>query len=103
LGNALSDPDDAVFRQRRSEHWYLLGIGVDPRRQGQGIGSHLLQPVFHSADAAGYCCCLETPKASNVTFYRRHGFEVVSDTDPLDGGPHTWQMARPPRKVSVRL
>jgi ribosomal protein S18 acetylase RimI-like enzyme len=99
----LSDPDDVAFQQRRANHWYLLGIGVDPGRQGQGIGSHLLQPVFHKADAAGYYCCLETAKASNIPFYGYHGFEVVGELAPSDGGPRSWLMARPPRKVVVRL
>jgi GNAT superfamily N-acetyltransferase len=101
FGAVLTDPDDVLHR--RSDHWYLLGIGVDPRRQGQGIGSHLLQPALRQADTCGHYCCLETANASNVPFYRRHGFEVVVETGPSDLGPRTWQLARPPQKVNINV
>ncbi|MEO1431064.1 MAG: GNAT family N-acetyltransferase, partial [Cyanobacteria bacterium J06633_8] len=37
-------------------HWYLLGLGVSPDYQGQGIGGSLIQPILKQAD--------ETPKPS---------------------------------------
>ena len=80
-------------------HWYLIGMGVDPPYQGQGIGGALMQPVLRKADAAGLPCYLETQKSRNVPFYRRDGFEVVAETDAPDGGPHFWHMVRPPLTV----
>ena len=78
-------------------HWYLPTLGVDPPRQGQGVGSALIQPVLSRADAEGLLCYLETETAGNVAFYERHGFEVVVEDDMPDGGPHFWTMKREPQ------
>jgi len=77
-------------------HWYLPTLGVDPPRQGQGVGSALIQPVLSRADAEGLLCYLETETAGNVAFYERHGFEVVVEDDLPRGGPHFWTMKREP-------
>ena len=78
-------------------HWYLATLGVDPPRQGQGIGGALIQPVLARADAEGLLCYVETEKERNVRFYRRHGFEVVVEDDLPRGGPRFWTMKRKPR------
>ena len=97
-GAVLAHLDDLHHRMMPAPHWHLIGIGVDPPRQGQGIGGQLMQPVFARADAGQLPCYLETQKERNVPFYRRHGFDVVGETDPPRGGPHFWLMARPPRE-----
>ncbi len=78
-------------------HWYLATLGVVPARQGRGIGSALIQPVLARADAEGLRCYVETEKERNVRFYRRHGFEVVVESDVPNGGPHMWTMKREPQ------
>jgi ribosomal protein S18 acetylase RimI-like enzyme len=78
-------------------HWYLPTLGVDPPRQGQGIGGALLQPVLARADAEGLWCYLETEKEKNLPFYQRHGFEVAAEGDLPKGGPHFWTMSRKPQ------
>jgi|CXWL01.1.fsa_nt_gi GNAT superfamily N-acetyltransferase len=78
-------------------HHYLMVLGVDPPRQGRGIGSALMAPVLARADASGVPCYLETQKEINVTLYRKHGFEVVVEDDVPKGGPRYWTMKRPPR------
>ncbi len=80
-----------------SRHWYLPTLGVDPLSQGRGVGGALLQPVLARADAEGLFCYLETEKEINVTFYRRHGFEVVVEDDFPNGGIHFWTMRRHPQ------
>ena len=78
-------------------HWYLMVLGVDPPRQGQGVGGALLRPILARADADKLPCYLETQKSINVPFYQRHGFEVVVEDDISGGGPHYWTMKRMPR------
>ena len=78
-------------------HNYLMVLGVDPPRQGQGIGSALMGPVLARADAAGQTCYLETNKEINVKLYSKHGFEVKYDGILLDDGPRLWTMKRQPR------
>jgi ribosomal protein S18 acetylase RimI-like enzyme len=80
-----------------ARHWYLPTLGVEPARQGQGIGGALLQPVLARADAEGLLCYVETERERNLPFYRRHGFEVVVEDDMPNGGPHFWTMKREPR------
>lgn len=77
-------------------HWYLLILGVEPERQGQGIGSALIAPNLARADAEGLPCYLETAKERNVMFYRRHGFEVRDEENIPGGGPKVWMMVRQP-------
>ena len=79
------------------EHWYLMILGVDPPRQGQGIGSALLQPVLRKADEGGLPCYLETDKPEDVGFYQKHGFEVLIQENMPKGGPPFWTMRRPER------
>jgi GNAT superfamily N-acetyltransferase len=79
-------------------HWYLMVLGVDPPRQGQGVGGGLMGPILNRADAEGLACYLETQKAKNVPFYQKHGFEVVVEDDTPDGGLHYWTMKRAPRQ-----
>jgi ribosomal protein S18 acetylase RimI-like enzyme len=76
-----------------SPHWYLNVLGVEPSRQGMGIGSQLIQPVLQRADESGLACYLETMKARNIAFYERHGFEVVVRGNLEDGSPY-WTMRR---------
>ncbi len=76
-------------------HWYLAGIGVEPARQRQGIGSALLAPGLEAADAAGLPAALLTNSDRNLSFYRRHGFEVVHEGHTPDDGPKAWMMRRP--------
>jgi ribosomal protein S18 acetylase RimI-like enzyme len=83
-------------RDMPGSHWYLFVLGVDPPRQGQGLGGALMGPVLARADAEGLPCYLETQKEINVPFYRKHGFEVVVEDD-IANGPHYWTMKRPPR------
>jgi ribosomal protein S18 acetylase RimI-like enzyme len=77
-------------------HWYLWGLGVDPAHQRQGIGGQLIQPVLGRADATGLPCYLETQVETNLAFYRKHGFDVVS-AGATKGGLPMWCMLRPPQ------
>src|SRR4030042_2003645 len=87
LMSSLSYYERLHERDVPPHHWYLSTLGVDPPRQGQGIGGALLQPVLARADAEGLFCFVETEKEENVRFYRRHGFEVAAEHDLPSGGP----------------
>jgi GNAT superfamily N-acetyltransferase len=97
FATAMTHLGELRHRAMPTAHWYLAGIGVDPPRQGQGVGGHLLQPILRRADVAGLPCYLETQTARNVPFYQKHGFAVVVETDAPGGGPHFWTMQRSPR------
>jgi GNAT superfamily N-acetyltransferase len=78
------------------DHWYLLYAGVEPGRQGQGIGGALLRPVLDECDRTGQPAYLEASCERNRALYARHGF---IDRDPLplpEGGPTVFPMWRDP-------
>jgi ribosomal protein S18 acetylase RimI-like enzyme len=76
-------------------HWYLSAIGVEPLRQGQGIGGALLDPVLARADADRLPCYLETQSERNVRFYEKRGFKV-SHAGAVRG-LRIWSMLRTPQ------
>jgi ribosomal protein S18 acetylase RimI-like enzyme len=94
----IMDPLERLHkRDAPPQHWYLQFLGVDPPRQGRGIGSTLMQPVVARADAEALPCYLETTNGRTVPLYQRHGFEVVVEGDLPKGGPRFWTMEREPR------
>ena len=46
-------------------HWYLPFIGVDPSRQGAGIGAALLRPMLEKCDADGLPAYVESSNPKN--------------------------------------
>jgi GNAT superfamily N-acetyltransferase len=98
----------------KEPHWYLAVIGVEPARQGEGLGGKLLAAVLGRLDETGVPAYLETStdvnivqrgmpayletsKPENVTWYRHHGFEVQHEVRPVADGPPIWTMWREPR------
>ena len=82
-------------------HWYLPVLGTDPAQQGRGVGSALLARSLARSDAAGLPAYLESSKEKNLSFYRRHGFEVVAHIR-IPNGPELWPMLRKPRAQPTR-
>jgi ribosomal protein S18 acetylase RimI-like enzyme len=77
-------------------HDYLWFLGVRAGRQGQGIGSALLNWMLERTDAGGHAAYLEATSEGNRRLYRRHGFEVVKELSVADC-PSLWAMWRPAR------
>lgn len=78
-------------------HWYLASLGTEPKSQGKGLGSALLQPVLERCDTEGLPAYLESSNEHNLAFYARQGFEPSEPVDLGDGGPPVWPMWRTPR------
>jgi ribosomal protein S18 acetylase RimI-like enzyme len=83
-------------RHPDDRHLYLALLGVDPARQGGGVGSALLAPGLELCDREGLPAYLETGKERNLAFYSRHGFRVIGLVS-LPAGPPVWLMRREPR------
>jgi len=99
LPAALRRDADAEERYRRDlqqPEWVLDLLGVDPPRQGTGLGRRLVEAGFERADADGVPVYLQTYRIENVAWYRTLGFEVVSEGSRGDV-PHGWGMRRMPR------
>jgi ribosomal protein S18 acetylase RimI-like enzyme len=84
------------LRQRLAPapHWYLALLGVDPKFQGRGYASRLLQLMLDRLDAEGLPCYVETSTEEYVQIYQRFGFRVVHKTELPGSGSHMWAMLR---------
>ena len=93
---------ETLERHRRRHaprpHFYLAALGVEPARQGEGVGSALLRPALDAADATKAEAYLETATARNVLLYERHGFDVVDELTIPGTDIHGWLMLRPPAR-----
>lgn len=82
--NAIKPDLYGVFEQMAKfhptePHWYLPLIGVDPARQGNGVGSALMKHALAACDRDGTIAYLESSNPRNVPLYERHGFEVLGE------------------------
>lgn len=77
-------------------HWYLPFIGVQPARQGSGLGAALLKAQLAICDAASLPAYLESTNPRNQALYERHGFEPVTEIR-VGSCPPVVPMLRRPR------
>ncbi len=98
---AVSRVVDAIQAAHpKTAHYYLQVLGVDPTQQGQGWSRPLLDAVLQQADQRQMPCYLETATPSNLSLYRRFGFEISNTLDDLPyGAPIMWGMWREPKEI----
>jgi ribosomal protein S18 acetylase RimI-like enzyme len=76
-------------------HWYLPFIGVEPSRQGQGLGSALLGTSLSRCDADGLPAYLESTNPRNQSLYERHGFQAMGEIKVRSCPPIVPMLRRP--------
>lgn len=76
------------------EHWYLQYLGVEPRRQGKGLGAALLRAVLDECDERRIPAHLEASSDRNQALYERHGFAVDEVIHMPRKGPPIREMWR---------
>lgn len=76
-GNAGLDYNVRALRRTHARH---LGIAVDPRAHGRGVGSALMAALLDYADNWAHVLRLEltvfTDNAPAIALYRKFGFEI---------------------------
>lgn len=77
VGDVLEQMDEAHPTTR---HWYLAFIGVDSARQGQGLGTELMNQCLEIVDKDHLPAYLDNTNPRNVPFYERHGFRVTGES-----------------------
>lgn len=77
-------------------HEYLWLIAVAPERQGEGLGTALVESVLDRCDREGRAAYLEASNPRSRALYESLGFTVTS-TVRLPDGPEMWPMWRDPR------
>jgi ribosomal protein S18 acetylase RimI-like enzyme len=98
ISRAVSFLEERRRRHASGQHYYLAALGVEPERQGEGIGTALCRPALTLADASGVSAYLETATGRNVLLYERLGFAVVEELTLPDTDVHGWLMLRRPRR-----
>jgi len=80
-GRRMQVLNNYIERKHRNlvpnKHWYLLLLGVDPKHQGKGYASQLLNGMLSEIDGEGLPCYLETEGDRNVSIYQHFGFKVI--------------------------
>jgi ribosomal protein S18 acetylase RimI-like enzyme len=73
----------------------LQMIGVDPARQGRGLGSALLHAAVTRIDAAGDVAFVQCSNSRNVRVYERFGFEAIAQVRVSEGAVLTPMIRTP--------
>ncbi|MEV0318641.1 GNAT family N-acetyltransferase [Streptomyces sp. NPDC050658] len=84
-------------------HQYLHMIGVHPERQGEGLGSTLMDGVLDRCDREGLHAYLEASSSRSLALYTRLGFAFTGHAIELPDGPRLWPMWREPRPFDSAL
>ncbi len=75
--------DQYMDRKRKelvpTKHWYLNMLAVDPKYQGKGYASELLNTMLLEIEKESLPCYLETGGDKNVSIYKHFGFKVISE------------------------
>jgi GNAT superfamily N-acetyltransferase len=84
-------------RYRPTEpHWYLSLIGVEALHRKKGCGAALLRHGLRQCDREHRPAYLWSSNPLNISFYERHGFEIVG-TIQVGSSPSIFPMLRHPR------
>ncbi len=79
----------------KEPHYYGFCIGIDPSRQGSGIGNVLQDRMFDDAARDGSAIYVETQKRSLFEWLLSRGFtELHKQVEMFPGGPLTWSLWR---------
>ena len=84
-----------VALMRREPYWVLDVLGVDPSRQGSGVGRALIETGLELADKQGVASFVVTHKKPNVGYYERFGFKLIDEYPVSGGGPTAYSLRRP--------
>ena len=88
----------AMERSHPAEpHRHLMYIGVNPRRQGEGLGGRLLADAIDRCDTEGLPAYLENSNPRNEALYARFGFVRHHEVPLPAGAPPLVAMWRDPR------
>ncbi|WP_096186377.1 GNAT family N-acetyltransferase [Evansella halocellulosilytica] len=62
--------------------YYLIMIGVTPSKQGYGVGGQLMQHIMKQVreDHRSFGIALDTENKKNISYYKRFGFCLYSET-----------------------
>jgi ribosomal protein S18 acetylase RimI-like enzyme len=81
-------------REMPEPHWYVQYLGVDPKFQGNGLGSETLDAFLRKANNEKMPVYLWTVEPRNVGYYEKFGFKVRTHGTEPTSGIEFWTMER---------
>ncbi len=77
----LSDETEVAVKSITDPRWHLYFLAVDPKRQGEGIGSDAIKNFLIPSvkENGGNLITVTTNSESNVNFYLNNGFSLVKE------------------------
>ena len=74
---------EKLINQQHSEKfiYYLWFIAVDPKHQGEGMGTELLKKLIADANSMQRSFYLETLTLKNISWYQKPGFQIYDELD----------------------
>jgi len=87
LPHVFAIMDQLADAHPKEPHWYLPMIGVDPAKQGQGLGSRLLRHTLQRVDEEHVPAYLESTNPANIPLYEKHGFKLLRTIKVADAPP----------------
>jgi len=91
--------EQMVSYHPKEPHWYLPLIGVDPARQGKGLGGALMRHATEICDREGRLAYLESSNPKNIPLYERHGFEILGRIQSGESPVITPMLRQPQRRT----
>ena len=103
-GRKMQAFDNYMERKHRDlmpkKHWYLLLLGVDPKHQGKGYASQLLNGMLSQIDEEGLSCYLETEGSRNVSIYQHFDFKMIVEFTVPNTQVNLIAMLRKPKTIN---
>jgi ribosomal protein S18 acetylase RimI-like enzyme len=93
MGRMIAMGRAVAAARRGANSWYLQLLGIEPGRQGTGVGSALVREHLRVVDEQRAAAYLETT-VENLGFYARLGFEVVGQIGIGRGAPVEYSLGR---------
>lgn len=81
ISKVLKRESSIEATQPKEPFLYIWFIGVDPKEQGRGEGSILMESVLDLAREKNLPVCLETSTERNFKWYEKFGFSVYASSD----------------------
>jgi ribosomal protein S18 acetylase RimI-like enzyme len=83
---------ESVLNER--DCYYIFGLATDPKKQGKGIGSTLINFLIEKADAEKIPIYLRTETKDNARYYEKFGFKVLYNSPAPTSDFDIWCMLR---------
>ena len=77
----LTDKTEIIVKSITEPHWHLYFLAVDPKYQGQSIGTGVIQNFVIPLVRAnvGNLITVTTNSEKNVNFYKNNGFSLIKE------------------------